>query len=408
MTIAPASSTGRRGVKRVAFYGWIALGFQAFILADWAIRHYVLRDKVVPMVGIDFGIFWAAARVTLAHGAVAVFSAQWMQPIEASVRSLSSYAPLPYPPTFLLVILPFGLLPFGAAFALFEAIGLTAYGAAIAFLSRNIDRSTIVAIAAFPGIALAIFAGQNSLLTVAAAGGALVLIESNPLLAGACVAVLAIKPQFGILFPLALLCGRQWKMLTASAVCSIGFVGVSAAVLGIRAWAAFAAYLPEFNRIALLQGSDHWLGMPTIFAIARLAGWSVNTAYAAHTLVALPAALVMAYLWWVDARFDLRAAALVIATLLVLPYVMNYDLAWLVLPIVFLIRDSKVLRLSPWERAMIGAAWLIPFESALSAVLRMPYQLAPAVLIVLMGMVVRRHILDQSDQVTPYMSGAVY
>jgi len=401
MTIAPASSTGRRGVRRVAFYGWIALCFQAFTLADWAIRHYLLHDTVVPMVGIDFGIFWAAARVTLEHGATAVFSAQWMQPIEATVRTSTNYAPLPYPPTFLVALLPFGLLPFGAAFALFEIIGITAYSAAIAALSRSIDRSTIVAIAAFPGIASAIAAGQNSLLTVAAAGGALALLGSNPLLAGACVAGLAIKPQFGVLFPLALTCGRQFRMLIAAAVCSIGFASISAAALGIHAWTTFAAYLPEFSRIALLQGRDHWFGMPTVFATARLAGFSVHGAYAAYALAALPAAIVTAYLWWVDARFDLRAAALVIATLLVQPYMMYYDLAWLALPIVFLIRDSKVLRLNLWERVVLGATWLMPIGTMIAAAHQLPYQMAPVALIALLGMLIRRHVLAQPARTTP-------
>jgi len=393
MIIAPASSAGQRGVSRVAFYGWIALAFQAFVLASWAIRHYALHDKSAPMVGIDFGIFWAAARVTQEHGAAAIFSARWMQPIEASVRTSTSYAPLPYPPTFLLAILPFGLLPFSAAFALFEVIGIAAYSAAIAVLSRNIDRSTVIVIAAFPGIALAIFAGQNSLLTVAAAGSALALMGSNPLLAGACVAVLTIKPQFGMLFPLALLCGRQWKMLIASTVCSIAFVGISAAALGTHAWTAFVAYLPEFSQIALLQGRDHWCGMPTVFAAARLAGLSVHIAYAAYALVAVPAAVVTAYLWWVDARFDLRAAALVIATLLAQPYMMSYDLLWLALAIVFLVRDSKTQRLSRWEWALLGAAWLMPFESAFSAAQDFPYQLGPAVSLGLLGMVVHRHLM---------------
>ncbi|MGA9917980.1 MAG: glycosyltransferase family 87 protein [Paraburkholderia sp.] len=380
------------------FYALAALALQCLVLTVWSVRYYVLRESSAPMVGIDFAVFWSAARVALEHGAASVFSASWMQPIEATVRSAAGFSPWPYPPTFLLAVLPFGLLPFGWAFALFTMLGVVAYGAVIARLSRGIERSTVVAMAAFPGAALAIYAGQNSLLTAAAAGGALVLLESrsklelesNPLFAGACIAILAIKPQFGVLFPLALICGRQWKALIASAAFSIAFVAVSVAALGFEAWVAFIWYLPEFDRLALQHGNGLWHGMPTVFAAARLAGLSIHASYAVHAAVAIPAVVFSAYLWIKEARFELRAAALTIATMLVQPYMMSYDLAWLALPIAFLIRDAKARELSRAEWATLGIAWLMPAQAFFAGVFQLPCQLAPAALVALLAMTARR------------------
>jgi hypothetical protein len=91
-------------------------------------------------------------------------------------------------------------------------------------------------------------------------------------------------------------------------------------------------------------------------------GGSITAAYAAQALVAIPTVAATAYFWLKDARFELRASALIISTLLVQPYFMYYDLAWLAIPIVFLMRDAKVAKLSRLEWVLIGAAWLLPVE----------------------------------------------
>lgn len=385
----------RQRVSRASLYAGAALVTQIAALAIWGVKYYMLNDRTAPMVGIDFGVFWAAARVAIEHGAPAVFSADWMQPIEAEIRPTGAYAPFPYPPTFLLAVLPFGALKFAGAVALFTALGLSAYSAVIARLCRGTGRSALLVVAAFPGAALAIYAGQNSLLTAAAAGGALALMEVAPLRAGACIAFLAIKPQFGILFPLALLCGRHWKVLSASAILVVAFAACTTAVLGIDAWRAYLSYLPDFTRSLLLNGDDHWAGMPTVFAAARMAGLPVAGAYACHMLVAVPAAISASYLWAVRARFELRAAALSTATLLMQPYMMSYDLAWLGLPIALLAHDATHRELSRVDRAIIGIAWLMPVQACCVHIFPLPFHLAPAAMVALLAVAMQRHVASR-------------
>jgi hypothetical protein len=250
-----------------------------------------------------------------------------------------------------------------------------------------------VAAAGVPGAAIAIGLGQNSLFTLAAAGAALALLEVEAALAGVCIAVLAIKPQFGILFPLALICGRHWKVFGVSALCTVAFVGVSVVVLGQDAWRAFAAFLPQFGTLAVEQGGNMmWPGMPTAFALGRSIGLSVNGAYLLHGLVAAPAVLAMAFLWAQRARFELRAASFILATLLLQPYVMFYDLAWLILPMAFLLRDGNRLPLSPLEWIVFALAWVAPAQALLSAYLHQYLNVLPIVMIALLVMLVRRHL----------------
>lgn len=386
-----ATDAGRLA-RRLTVYAVVGLVLQVLALVIWGIRFYVLKDWTAPMLGYDFSVFWSAARVALEHNATAVFSAQWMQPMEESLRHQVGYSPWPYPPTFLLAVVLFGLLPFGVALVLYFVLGLSAYGAMLARISHNVERAWLPWLAAFPGVPVALGLGQNSLLTVSAAGAALALLETNAGFAGMCIAILVIKPQFGVLFPLALVCGRQWKALVVAGLCTLAFAGGSVAVFGVDAWRAFAAYLPEFSRIAVEQGGrEMWLGMPTVFAISRSLGLSVRAAYVVHGLVAAPAVMVMIFLWAKRARFELRATAFVVATLLMQPYIMFYDLVWLILPIVFLMRDARVQALNRLEWVLLAVVWLAPVQGVLAAYVGHYLQVLPAVLVALLAIVMRRH-----------------
>ncbi|SDD59509.1 Protein of unknown function [Paraburkholderia lycopersici] len=350
-------------------------------------------------VGLDFGIFWAAARVELAHGAAAVFSPRWMQPLEAMVRATSHYDPLPYPPTFLLVIRPLGYLSYPGGLFLFLSLGIGAYLAVALSMGRRLQKTQrqSILIAALGGMPLAIYAGQNTLFTAAAAAAALMLMEATPVCAAAFLAALAIKPQLAVLFPLALICGRRWKMLLAASVfCSI-FVLSSIAILGTEAWSSFFSCLSEFKQAALLNGRDHWFGMPTLFATARLLGAPVVVAYTVQALAAIPAALAIAYLWLVNARYELRAAALLVASLLVQPYLMSYDLAWLGFPAALLIRDAAAARLTRLDRLAVGAAWSMPACELTGAIFHSPFHLAPVAMLLMLTAIVRRHLASHSQ-----------
>lgn len=396
-----ATDAGRLA-RRLTVYAVVGLVLQVLALVIWGIRFYVLKDWTAPMLGYDFSVFWSAARVALEHNAAAVFSAQWMQPMEESLRHQVGYSPWPYPPTFLLAVVLFGLLPFGVALVLYFVLGLSAYGAMLARISHNVERAWLPWLAAFPGVPVALGLGQNSLLTVSAAGAALALLETNAGFAGMCIAILVIKPQFGVLFPLALVCGRQWKALVVAGLCTLAFAGGSVAVFGVEAWRAFAAYLPEFSRIAVEQGGrEMWLGMPTVFAISRSLGLSVSAAYVVHGLVAAPAVTVMIFLWAKRARFELRATAFVVATLLMQPYIMFYDLVWLILPIVFLMRDARVQALNRLEWVLLAAVWLAPVQGVLAAYVGHYLQVLPAVLVALLAIVMQRHFASTAASTQP-------
>lgn len=376
--------------RRIATYAVVALVLQTLFLVVWVIRYYGWHDRSAPMVGSDFAIFWATARVALEHGPTAIFSPQWIQPIEAALRPFDDFAPWPYPPTFLLVVVPFGLMSFPHALVLFGVLAIACYAAVIARLTRPLDGRWRMAVAAFPGLIGAALTMQNAFLTVAAAGAALLLLRSRPVIAGACIAVLIVKPQYGVLFPLALICGRQWKALVSAGMFSAAIVATSVAVFGSHAWAAFFAFLPTFNRTVIEHGETLWRGMPSMCGLARAAGLSVPLAYGMQASVAVAAAAAVVYVWIRPARFELRAAALAAATLLVQPYYMYYDLLWLVLPLTFLLLDCRNVRPNRLEIAVAVLVWIAPAQAFVAVITGTMWPAAAAILIAVLALVVRR------------------
>ncbi|WP_269501039.1 glycosyltransferase family 87 protein [Burkholderia sp. IMCC1007] len=385
-------SGGERAVdaRRVGTYAAVALALQIIAVVVWIIRYYRLHDRSAPMVGSDFAIFWAAARVALEHGATAIFSPQWLQPIEAALRPSGEFAPWPYPPTFLLVVMPFGLLSFGRAIVVFGLLTIGCYAAVVARLARPLDAQRQLAIAAFPGLIGAVLTMQNAFLTVAAAGAALLLLRSRPIVAGACIALLMMKPQYGVLFPLALMCGRHWKALVSAGMFSVAFVAASVAAFGTDAWTAFIAFLPIFNRGVVEYGVTFWRGMPSLFAMVRAAGAPLPLAYGVHASVAVMTVAAVAYVWMRAARYELRAAALAAATLLVQPYYMYYDLLWLVLPVIFLLLDCRNVRPDRIDIAVIALAWIAPAQAFVSVITGTMWPVASVVLIAVLAVIVRR------------------
>src|SRR5439155_20475230 len=94
---------------------------------------------------------------------------------------------------------------------------------------------------AFPAVFVNTGHGQNGFFTAALLGGALQIMEKYPALAGVLFGLLAYKPQFGLLIPLALLASRRWTTIAAAAVTVTASVVLSVAILGTDVWHAFFA-----------------------------------------------------------------------------------------------------------------------------------------------------------------------
>ncbi|MGT2507705.1 glycosyltransferase family 87 protein [Cupriavidus basilensis] len=387
VSVAPGSGSS----QRLLLYSGALLLCECILFSVWWWERFVLNNPGAPLFGWDFAVYWSASSVAMSHGAAAAYDWDLLRSVEASILPAGVFGPFAYPPTFLALIYPIARLSFSAALLAFSASGIVLYLIVLRSAVRLPGVSWLVPALAFPGIWVAFLAGQNSLLTLAAAGGALVLLRRKPVAAGACIAMLCVKPQLGVLFPLMLLCARQWRAMASAGLFSLLYGGLVFVAFGSEAFVAFAHSLAEFRLVVAENGGSILHGAPTVFAIARVAGNSVSISYLAHALVSLIAVAIAAWVWTTGSRFELRAAVFPVATVLLQPYLIYYDLAWLALPIAFLTVDFARHGWTAFEATVLVAAWLVPGQGFIAIFFPAIGQWAPAVLVCLLVIIARRN-----------------
>jgi hypothetical protein len=275
----------------------------------------------------DFISFWGAAQLALAGDPAAAYDQARLHEVQAAVVTFvnGDGMPFPYAPAFLALVTPFGLLPFSTSLAVWSAATFAIY---LITVRRIFPQSGWLA-AAFPPVFINAAIGQNAFVTAAIFIGGMLLLQRRPFAAGLLLGCLVIKPQLGLLLPIALLAARQRRAIAGAAVSSLGVLAVGAAVFGAAATEAWLAQMPLYVNIGR-DGLVGWHKMASVYAALRQAGAGLELAFVLHLLVAAAAALFVWRVWRSDAEAPAKAGILAAATLLASPYVFPYDAVLLV------------------------------------------------------------------------------
>ena len=334
----------------LAFAGWIAI-------ADGLI------DRNGKPIGTDFSNVYAAGELTWQGKPADAYSPALQHAAEKATfggREVPFFG-WHYPPFFFVVAFLVAALPYAWGLALWLIASFAAYLAIIrAILPRP---ETLLIASAFPAVFVNIGHGQNGFLTAALLGGALHLLDRRPWLAGILIGLLAYKPQFGVMIPVALLAGQRWSSVPAAIATVAALVAVSFATLGGSVWHAFADSMNFTQTVVLEQGGTGWEKIQSAFSAARNWGADVRTAYAIQAALGLTLATTLAWLWHSDAAFELKASALATASLLATPYVLDYDLVVLAISIAFLARHGFKCGFRDYEISVLAAAFIVPLIS---------------------------------------------
>ena len=298
--------------------------------------------------GVDFISFWGAARFALAGDPAGAYDYQALQPVQLSAAGFDGELPFPYPPILLLVLMPFALLPYAAAMAVWTAATCAGY---IAAARRLFPGSGWMALA-FPAVLANSFVGQNAFLTAGIFMLGLYLLPRRPFLAGIVLGCLVIKPQLALLLPVAVLAARQWRAVAGAAVSSLSALLAGAALFGPAATRAWLDQMPYYVEIAR-SGTVGWHKLASVNAALRHAGVDAAPAMAIHLLVALVAAAAVWRVWSSDSGWGARGAVLAAATMLGSPYLYLYDSLLLAIPFRWLAQG----RSSP---LLLGLIWCLP------------------------------------------------
>lgn len=363
-----------------------------FYKAVWFPREYI------NPLSLDFLPFWSASHLALQGRAVDAYDMAILEQIEsAAISHPIGILPWLYPPTFLLVMYPFALLPWKISAVLF--LGGTYLLFVKAMHTVIPRRETIFVALAFPGAALATVAGQNGLLTASLAALGLALVERRPIVAGICLGLLSMKPQLAVLIPFALLCAKSWRVLAAFAVTALTLLATSVLAFGTE---TLAAFVHNMNMAAgfVETGRANLARIPSMFSMMKMAHAPAVLMYGAQTVSALAAAAAVGYAWSRRASHSLRAAVLVCGSLMVSPYLFDYDLTWYGVLIVFLCRHGLESGWRAGEREWLIAIWLMPLTGIL-VVMRIDFQFMPLVSAMTLALLVRRIWLERRAAALP-------
>ncbi|NTW56044.1 MAG: DUF2029 domain-containing protein [Chlorobiaceae bacterium] len=368
--------------ERLSFYPRIILTLLLIIICYlWFFMFNNMADPVGKPFGYDFITYWAASKLALtghaqdAYNSSLLFKAQQIA-VPAAWRNSYTWF---YPPAFFLLVLPFALLPYILAYWAFMLSTLCAF----ALVMRRIVQGKIAIwiIAAFPGLWVNLFFGQNAFLTATLAGSALLGIERRPVLAGLLIGLLAaIKPHLALLFPVALLAIGAWRTIITAALTAITCTSIGTITLGIGVLNGFIANL-DHARLMLENGFIPWSRMPTVFAFLRLIGIPVALTYVIHFVFASGVVILVWHVWRRCQDQNLRGAALMTGTFLISPYLLDYDLVWLAFPIAWIASDGIRNGWSCGERELLVVIWLLPLLMMIQIFTSYSVQTAPFLLI---------------------------
>ena len=346
--------------ERARGYSLILLAVYAVAALGWIALSDGLIDRNGKPLGTDFSNVYAAGTLIWQGRPAEAYEPARQHAAEQAVfdgREVPFYG-WHYPPFFFAIAFLVAAVPYGFGLSLWLMASLAAYLAAMrAILPR--PETWLVALA-FPAVFINIGHGQNGFLTAALLGGALHLLDRRPWLAGVLIGLLAYKPQFAALIPIALVAGGRWSTIGAAAATVAALVAISLATLGAGVWHAFADSMTFTRTVVLEQGDTGWEKIQSVFSAARMWGAGVHTAYAIQAVLTLTLAASLAWLWHSDAAFELKAAALAAGSLLATPYVLDYDLVVLAVAIVFFARHGLRHGFQSYDISLLAAAWMAP------------------------------------------------
>ena len=357
--------------ERLRAYPLILLAGLMLALAYLIATRVGLMDRFDRPLGTDFSQVWAAGGEVLQGQAQMPYDN-----LAHAERQRDIFGPKTqfygwhYPPFFLIPAAVLATMPYLVALLVWQGVTLALYLTGIgAILRQKIQpvMAWIIPALAFPAVFVNLGHGHNGFLTAALLTGALVFLDRKPWLAGMLFGLLAYKPQFALIVPVALVAGGYWRVLFGAAATVTGMVLATLILFGTGVWQSFFASLEFTRQIVLEQGGTGFEKIQTVFAAVRLMGMDVQTAYAAQTLATGATMLAIAWLWRSGADFKLKSAALLAASLLTTPYALDYDMMVLGPAIAFMVVHGMARGFAPFEKSLLAALWLVPLLARVTA-----------------------------------------
>lgn len=316
-----------------------------------------LNNRVDQPAGVHFPVFYVAGRMAAEGFAADVYDVEEYNAVVVDTIGVMPTYSWSYPPVAFFWLAPLSVLPFTPALLLWTLLPVLA----TAWVCYRIlpHRLTPTAAALSIPVVHNVVAAQNGALSAAILGGGLLLLPVRPVLAGMVFALTAYKPHLALILPLCLLAGRHFSALAAMVAGGVILAAASLWAFGMDSWLAFLAQLT--NHMGYVDRGELPIErFPTFFGVANRV---LDDAGAARLLQVAGSVVVAAAAMWTWRRTRRpaeRTLALMTATLLATPYAFDYDLAILVVPFFWLLKDYLRAPDNRLEPVALASIWLMP------------------------------------------------
>ncbi len=330
------------------------------------------------MWGRDFLNLWSGGRLAIEGHLDALYDLGRYAAFQRASFGPLAFHLYSYPPTSLLIDVPFGALPYPIAYVAWTIGGGALFWWAARPHLREAGLPTWLALLT-PAATINLWAGHFGFVM-----GALWLLafrdfDDRPKRGGAIVALMAVKPHIALLIPLLLLRRRRWSAILAAAAGVATIVVASLLAFGPALWATYA-HATSALEVSTMAMTDQFFQtmMPTTTVALRQRALTAPLAVAGQSITALVAIMLL----WRAAGRDVPIARLCFpaatATFLVLPYAFDYDMTVACLGLMLTLH-GRWETIAAWERVALGAGFLVPQLCILFGMMGVP--LTPVLLL---------------------------
>ena len=286
---------------------------------------------------------------------------------------LHSLVPFVRPGFYAALLMPLALLPYNTAFVVWIAAQSLLLVGCWVWIWRLFGPDALVFAALYLPTALGIASGQDCVMMLALFLVAFELAErSRWFAAGAALALMLMKFHLILLWPVALLVQRRWRMLAGFCTTAVALVGICAALGGIGSLRTYAALLQDKSLDRLSPSPELMISVQ-----GTLTNLGIEGRWASVSIIG---AVILIFLWSVRnaplwRMFSLTAAA----SLWIVPHVYGYDASLLLLPILLTIYRSTnpagrivatlLATPIPFGFALAGKPWAIVSSLSVAAFL---------------------------------------
>ncbi len=315
----------------------------------FADRFTAFPTTIDTAIGEDLVAFWRGGQMAQEGAAALAYDADaFRAPLNAANDGLLWLNP----PHFFLVAVAIAAVPYDVA-----RLGwIVASLGAMLMLARLVAPPplAVIGLIVSPAIYVSLFVLQSGPIVALGLTFALLCAGRRPWLAGLALALLTMKPQYGLLAPVFLAAAGHWRAFGAAGVCTAAVTALSALAFGLEPWGAFYASLSAgtAEHATTVKG-----GMVTIFQTMMKLGAPAPWPSLLQ-ISAVPAAMAAVFVVVRNWPRDAAIGMTLLLSAFVSPSLWVYDWPIVVAGLFFLARGRL-----PWPmpaQLAAGVLWFAP------------------------------------------------